>query len=235
VPYGLEVQRIILGAMAVLAISVFALIYTSVRRPFWFHLSLAALGFASLYYLRQEPQDNHAILALGSLLGVGLAVAVGTLVGELITKEEFLLPLGLVAAFVELLAFLGGKMPAFPQVGGQWSGLLDTLKETTGAANLQRLYMTNPEIILFALFLISARQFRLGQVLNVLILGIGFFLTIATGAWFHLNLPAIPVMVLLFFLFNWSKLRLRRDEVGISFAFLLAVVLVFALAWTYSR
>lgn len=238
VPYGMEVQKIILGAMAVLAIAVFVAIYTGVRRPMWFHLFLAALGFAFLYYLKQEPQDNHAILALGSLLGVGLATAIGTFVGELVSKEEFLLPLGLVGSFVEILAFYGGKLVSLPPLAamsGRWTEVLRAVNETASAENLARLYLSNPEVIFFALFLVSARQFRLGAFRNVAVLGTGFFLAIAGGAWFHLSVPAIPVMVLLFFFLNWGNLRLRREEVGISFAFLVAVILVFALAWMYTR
>lgn len=226
--FGLLSALISVGVIAVLAFS-----YVSVPRHFQTHLLLGIISFALLLFLgaRHWEEGARTAWAIKDFAGILLALSLSALVAGVFYREEFLLPLSLVAAFVEVSAVFLKIIPPFYVSGFHLS--LTTIEfiplETVTGSSPSILWA---DFFFYGFFLAVVEPFRLDLRKNAFVLTLALWILATLSYFLHYSksLPGIPLLVLFFFLLNWKALRLKREEVILSIAFFIAVILVFGIA-----
>jgi len=225
--------RLLSALLTIVVIALWALSYFSVSRPYPAHLLLAIFSFALLFFLsaRQWEEGARTAWAMKDFAGILLAFSLSALVAGVFHREEFLLPLSLVAAFMEMSATFLKIIPPLNVSGFRLP--LTTIEfipfETVTGPPPSILWA---DFFFYGFFLAVAEPFRLDLKKNAFLLTLALWILATLSHFLHSSksLPGIPLLVLFFFVLNWKTLRLKREEITLSIAFFIAVLLVFGIA-----
>jgi len=176
------------------------------------------------------PENRFRIflLCLSQLL---LAGGIGLWIGGGIDEKSHLIPIALVATLADTWSVSGGAtaliirsshihffLLRFPLL----SGNSDSLPFLIGLT----------DFLFFGIYYQAAVRFGLGIQKNVLLLGAGFLTTVGVALYFHVGLPVLPFISVLFVVGNLRQLSLKKKDLSQIAMFLCAVGAAFlAFSW----
>jgi len=240
-PLGLErwalvspsAPGLISGSLLCLWAVLIMVIVGSVERPTAFYIFLTLGSLAPFLPSAFFPQIPDPFL---DLFRWGLVIGVTGWMGRSMTREIILLPLTLVAITLDVFAFLRGVYPRllqiplfapfylpFPQISGPHSVTPFT----------PVLFYT--DLFFIGYFFICAYEFGLNRFWNALLLFVVTAGALLVPASFGLRLPVMPFIGIFFLAGNWRSLKFRKEEVGVSFAFFAAMMILLGIMMLTGR
>lgn len=166
------------------------------------------------------------IIMLLALCQLTLAAGLGLWIGEGIDEISHLIPVALVATIADIWSVSAGataKIIISPVIN--YFLLRFPMPGHTEIPYLIGL----SDFLFFAIFYQAARRFDLGTVKNAILLSSSFLAAIAAAIFFTTGLPVLPFMAAIFVAGNFSKLRLKREEMKQIIGFVILILLIFAI------
>lgn len=176
------------------------------------------------------PEDPFRIFLLCTCQLL-LASGIGLWIGAGVDERSHLIPIALVATLADIWSVSKGAtaliirsshihyfLLRFPLLGGTTESLPFLIGLT--------------DFLFFGIYFQSAVKFDLGTRKNVILLGAGFLTTVGAALFFHVGLPVLPFISILFVLGNLNRLSLKKEDLKPIVLFLAAVGVAF---WAFSR
>ena len=171
------------------------------------------------------PEKVWQILLL-ALAQLGLACGIGLWIGEGIDEASHLIPVAIVATVADIWSVSAGATAQIVVSSAINYFLLRFPVPGSGAIP----YLIGlTDFLFFAIFYQAARRFELGARKNAIILGCSFVPAIGGALFFQTGLPVLPFMAVFFVAGNFSKLKLKKEDVKIIAAFILVILTIFSL------
>lgn len=175
---------------------------------------------------KQAIPERPWMIMLLALCQLTLAAGLGLWIGEGIDEISHLIPVALVATIADIWSVSAGataKIIISPIIN-----YFLLRFPMPGHAEIPYLIGLS-DFLFFAIFYQAARRFDLGTVKNAILLSSSFLAAIAAAIFFSTGLPVLPFMAAIFVAGNFSKLRLKREEMKQIAVFVFFILLVFAI------
>ena len=157
------------------------------------------------------PEENpHRIMLLG-LCQLVLAAGLGLWIGFGIDALSHLIPIALVAGLADIWSVSSGATSVIIR-SSQIHYFLLRFPLLGGPTPEMPFLIGLTDFLFFGIFFTAAFRFGLGAVRNLILLGLSFPITVTLAIFFHVGLPVLPIMALLFVGGNYSRLQVRKDE-----------------------
>ena len=176
--------------------------------------------------------EKTAMILLLALCQLTLASGLGLWIGEGIDEVSHLIPVAIVATLADIWSVSAGAtsmivvssainyfLLRFPLFG------YDSIPYLIGLT----------DFLFFAIFFQASRRFELGTIKNAILLLSSFIITAAAAIFFQAGLPVLPFMAVFFVAGNFSKLKLKREEIKQIFVFLLLILAIFGTISAFNR
>ncbi|MHA2621426.1 MAG: hypothetical protein V2G42_08385 [bacterium JZ-2024 1] len=208
-------------------------IFGSVERPPLFYLFLVLGSLAPLLPAQFFPPIPEVFM---DLYRWGLLIGVTGLIARYMAREIILLPLTLVAITLDAFAFLRGVYPRLLELPAfaPFYLPLASLPHAPPAPPFTPVLLYT-DLFFIGYFFVCCYEMRLNRFWNAILLLFATSAALLIPATFGTRYPVLPVFGFLFLAGNWRSLKFQKDEIGISFAFFAAMILLLGITLLTGR
>lgn len=203
------------------------LILGSLERPPLFY---AFLTLASLTPLLPAQIFPPVPEPFSDLFRWGLVLGITGWVSRYMTREIILLPLTLVAITMDVFAFLRGvyaRVLEVPSLSLLHLAFPALAHDASTPPFVPVLLFT--DLFFLGYFFVCCYEMRLNRFWNAVLLFLVTAGALLIPATFGIRLPILPWIGGFFLVGNWRSLKFQKDEIGISFAFFAAMLILLAI------
>ncbi len=168
--------------------------------------------------------EKHLQILLLCLSQLLLASGLGLWIGEGIDDSAHLIPVALVATLADIWSVSAGataKIIVSPVIN------YFLLRFPMPGHNAVPFLIGLTDFLFFGIFFHAATKFQLGTLKNAILLTLSFFIAFTAAIFFETGLPVLPFMAAIFVCGNFSRLKLKREEIKQIILFIMFIAAAF--------